>query len=328
MPSTKWHTSSFERCSFLFGADLLPAVYTPGTIERASLLDTRQCDMPRFIGADGKAHHLRGWTAYRSTPDDHQRWLAEGHNAVLHHRAIYGLRMPDYCEDEFIELTGIKTPLLVREGQRWSILALFKVSPDGNPAHALTGLKSRLMAEPEGRSNKTIQGSGDLIEFLGEGSTSLVYGRATNGSSVAIAGSKQLVVPTVAIDRLERFWRGLAETYYPRGDGHSGPPMIIDPRERLGQSLYATCMRELPPDAAMFLGWMAQHGKLVGFDGTTASVVCPFHPHIRTKPSHRPAKFDMLTGEMSCPHPTCQRLGRTRTDFEGYYRHRFGMATL
>ncbi len=328
MPSTKWHTSSFERCSFLFGADLLPAVYVPGQIERASLLDTRPCDMPRFIGADGKPHHLRGWTAYRSTPENHQRWLAEGHNAVLHTRRIYGLRMPDYAEEEFISRTGIKTPLLVREGQRWSIVALFKVSPDGDPAHAITGLKSRLMAEPGGRSNKTIQGSGELIEFLGEGSSTLVCGKAANGSNVSMAGSKQLVVPTVAIDRLERFWRGLAESYYPRGDGHSSPPMLIDPRERLGSFLYATCMREMPPDAAMFLGWMAQHGKLVGFDGTVADVLCPYHPYIRTKASHRAAKFNMLTGEMTCPHPTCQSRGHTRKDFEAYYRHRFGMVTL
>lgn len=328
MSKHQFFQSSFERSSFLFGSDLLPAVYIPGALERVSLFDTRPSDMPRFIGSDGKPHHLRGWTAYRSTPDDHQRWLAEGHNAVLHTRRIYGLRIPADRVEEFKEHTSIE-PIVVREGVRSGVVVLFRLSLDGTPSSLLVDLPPRVMVEPRGFNNRLIAGTADPIEFLGYGSSVLVCGTAANGSSVVMSGLQQMNVPIAQLDALERFWRALGDAYFPAGDGHPAlTPPIVDPRERLGRFVFAQCMRDMPPRAAMFLGWMAGNGKLVGFDSLTALVLCPWHRHIKTKASHLPARFDMLSGEMTCPHPTCQRLGRTRADFELEYTNHFGMALL
>ena len=328
MSKHQFFQSSFERCSFLFGSDLLPAVHTPGALERVSLFDTRPSDTPSFIGGDGKAHKLSGWTAYRSTPDEHQRWQSEGLNAVLHTRRIYGMRIPGDRVEEFKERTCIE-PIVIREGVRSGVVVLFRLSLDGTPGSLLLDLPPRVLAEPRGFNNRVIGGTADPIEFLGYGSSVLVCGRAANGSSVVAAGLQQLVVPTARLDAVERFWRDLGDVFWPVGDGHSPAPLIVDARERLGHFVFRQALAQMPPRAAMFLGWMADNGKLVGFEGTTAHVLCPWHPYIKTKHTHMPARFDMLTGEMTCPHPTCQRLGRTRIDFEREYATpRFGMQLL
>jgi hypothetical protein len=328
----RFHAVPFDHLSFLFGADLLQSIHVPGQLERTGLYDKRPSDIPSYLGGDGKVHAYSMWTGIYSTPAEHQQWKRGGSNVVLHTRNTYGLRVSLDAVTEFIELTQVE-PMVVREGERNSVVLLFKVvfsksSPsdgtDTGPIEVPT-LSPRVLAEKYSRvgAAKLIAMSADPIEFLGEGCTVLVHGKAANGSAVRFHGHRLVQVPVITLDSLERFWRSLADRFGIKGDGHRPAPPLMDLKDRLGRFVYPVLLQKLPPAARDFLQWLAGHGRLLSFNGAeSVQVLCPWHPNIRTIASHRPARFDLATGEMSCSHATCQRMNRTRIDFEMRYGFR------
>ncbi len=306
--------SSFDRLSFLLGADLLPSIppsYELQIQRRSKFGGLRPCDIPSRLSDSGRAVPIESWLQRFSTPADHATWRNSGFNLVLVTRRTMAIRAPNAALRSFLDETGVE-PIIVREGRTGVATFLFRALFGESPSdpevpslpsqHILPAAAAGARVEP--------------IEFLGLNRTVLVYGRAANGSPVQHPNLRSLAsVPCVPLGKLERCWQQLARRYRPLQRGLRPPPPLMDPRQQLGAFCYPTLIGQLDRHDAAFARWLVDNGHAIGFDGTQAILIrCPWHPQILSRASNAPARFDLRTGRLMCSHPRCAR--RTNRDFE------------
>lgn len=298
---------SFDKISDLLNWDLLPSVPATGGLRVTARLVSRPSDTPSLISRNGHAHELRGWVAMSSTPEQRIEWNRDGLNLVLHTRRTYAIRAPSALLQTFIEETGVE-PLVIREGRRDSILMLFRVERFGPDD---THLQSRELAAVqrggvEPRSGKG-SGQGEKLEFLGEGSTVLVHGNATNGSPVICVNAHSFVcMPVVGLKELERLWEYLCRRY----GKQEHPEPLYNERDAIGRWIVHNGGR-LSTEG--FLRHLFDNGWVRGYGGATGDVLikCPFH-RLRPERGEQPATYS--DGRVTCPDKRCTH--RMPADYE------------
>lgn len=294
---------SFDTISDLLNWDLLPSVPSTGALQRSAKLARRPSDTPSLIGRNGQAYQLRGWAAIHSTPEERIGWNREGLNLVLHTRRTFAIRAPAALLQTFIEETDVE-PLVIREGRRDSILMLFRVERFGPDD---VQIYSRELAVVGGADSGQGSGKGELIEFLGEGSTALVQGTAANGSPVICVNVHKFVcMPIVELKKLERFWEYLCRRY----GKQEHPEPLHDERNAIGRWVIKNGGR-LANDP--YLSHLMDNGWVRGYDGVGDVLIrCPFH-RMRPERGEEHARYDPQ-GNLHCAHKSCAQ--RQQADYE------------
>ena len=299
---------SFDRVSFLFGSRLLPSVpvsaYAPRRQERHGVPLIRRSDEPTQWLSNATVVGVPNWANVRSTPDDHLQWKRDGLNLVLNTGREYAIQAPWEVIQIWKEETG-RTPLWFREGQRKFVTLIFRVSQFDGIDSGL-GLPTREFINVKADPHQS-----DAIRFLGTGNTTLVWGSSAFGVDMRSGSLFEFMsVPRVTLKEIERIW----ETLCRRWGDDLNPKPLVDPREQQGRFLLGQLQSPaLTRDG--FLRHLTANGYVLGYEGLSVLLRCPWHPRLKDRATNGPAIYTEPGTDASswrCPHPSC--CGRTTSE--------------
>ncbi len=306
--------------AFHAGLDLLPAVNDARGLRRTRGVRGLRGSRNGWLGAtpsdisfDGeRCYSLLAWRHRHIKFKEVERWELEDRlNILLHTRTVRAIHLAGgriswakRVQEDINAYLGVELPWVSYGQHRGARALFFRIEPHLPLASATI------------RANS---GHPRRIKFCADGDTVPVVGIAegVKGGEIVPRGFDQLdPFPTLAIEQVIGLWNHLRQLY---GDG---PPIGSPPVED-----WLAKHEPLADDE--FFQWLKHWGKVVGRSPEGHPlVVCPWHYHINTRVSNRPALY--ITGTATrrskflCPHPTCAQ----RTLMEYINKFGYGGAIL
>jgi hypothetical protein len=283
-----------HRWSMMAATDLLPAVNDGGKWSRTDSLARLPWTgyTPSLVSGRGIVHRIEGWAEYMASGSEVRQWVDEGHNLLLQHRWLRGIRIENasmaVAKQRWADLRAECEDFL---GHAFEPPLVGCSATPGNPACSVTAI-----VEVDSPWLATRKARGAAL--LGSGSLTLVHGSNGAGKHVLMTHNPMTWgPPKVSALYLHAIWQSLSgerisETAV--GDTamqHMGL-LIDDPLARL----------------------LDRNGWVLGTNERGLTLRCPYHPNAFTPALYEPAWNGRRKPRISCPH--CPR-NRKLVDFVG-----------
>jgi hypothetical protein len=279
-----------HRWSMMAATELLPAVNDGGKLPRTESLRGLPWtgETPTLVSGRGVVRRLLGHGEYMASGSEVRQWFDEGHNLLLQHRWLRGIR--------------IEGSTMAIAQQRWSDLRTecedflgHAFEPPvvgcwptpGNWACSVTAI-----VEVDTPWLATRQARGAAL--LGSGSLTLVHGSNGAGKPVSLSDNHEAWgPPKVSSLYLHAIWQSLTG-------------------ERISETAVGdTAMQHMgllidDPLA----GVLDRNGWVLGANPRGLTLRCPYHPRAHTPALYEPTGSGRRKPRISCPHcPRSRKLG-------------------
>jgi hypothetical protein len=277
-----------HRWSMMAATELLPAVDDGGKLPRTESLRGLPWTgyTPSLVSGRGIVRRIEGWGEYVASGTEVRQWVDEGHNLLLQHRWLRGIRI------ENASMSAAK--------QRWADLRAecedFLGKPfepplvgcwptPGNPACSVTAV-----VEVDSPWLATRKARGAAL--LGSGSLTLVHGSNGAGKPVSLSDNHETWgPPQVSSLYLHSIWQSLT------GERISETAVGDTAMQHMGLLIDDALARLLD-----------RNGWVLGANPRGLTLRCPFHPNAFTPALYEPAWNGRRKPRITCPHCRAKKL--------------------
>jgi hypothetical protein len=272
-----------HRWSMMAATDLLPAVVDDGKLPRTELLKPLAWtgETPSLVSGRGMVRHITAWGEYVASGSEVRQWVNEGHNLLLQHRWLRGIR--------------IEGNTMAAAKQRWSELRAecedflghaFEppvVTCWPTPSNSLSSVTAIVEVDSPWLATRKARGAA----LLGSGSLTLVHGTNGAGKPVSLSDNHEAWGPPgVSSLYLHSIWQSLT------GERISESAVIDTAMQHIALLVEDPTARQLD-----------RNGWVLGTNPRGLTLRCPFHPNAFTPALYEPPGWDgRRKPRISCPH--------------------------